>query len=49
MERFVGLSVDEGRKLYATLSPDERAAMDARGLKQTWRSMRAAETRGRSE
>jgi hypothetical protein len=46
-ERFAGLSVDEGRKLYASLTPAEQAAMDDRGLKRSWRSMRAAETRGR--
>jgi hypothetical protein len=48
-ERFAGLSVDEGRALYATLSPDERAAVDARGLKRAWRSMRASESHGRRE
>jgi hypothetical protein len=43
MARFDGLSVDEGRKLYATLSPSEQAALDERGLKRAWRSAHARE------
>jgi hypothetical protein len=43
MGSFIGLSIDEQRELYATLSPDEQAEMDARGLKQMWRSRRATE------
>ena len=47
MERFAGLTLDEGRALYATLSPAEQAAMDARGLKQVWRRMSARKAHAR--
>jgi hypothetical protein len=47
MERFVGLTVDEGRAPYATLTPEEQAALDDRGLKSSWRSMRASEAHQR--
>jgi 3-methyladenine DNA glycosylase/8-oxoguanine DNA glycosylase len=47
MHRFVGLTVDEGRAVYATLSPEQQAALDERGLKSSWRSMRASEARAR--
>jgi hypothetical protein len=47
MERLVVLPPDEGRALYATLSLDEQAAMDARGLKRMWRSIRAREAHAR--
>jgi hypothetical protein len=45
--RFASLSVEQGRELYDSLSPEEKAAMDERGLRRTWAAMRAAETRER--
>jgi hypothetical protein len=42
MEWFVGLSPDDGRVLYATLTREQQAALDARGLKSAWRSMTAS-------
>jgi hypothetical protein len=47
MERFVGLTADEGRALYSTLPSEQQAELDARGLRATWRSMRTQETRDR--
>jgi hypothetical protein len=49
MARFVGLSVDEGRKLYSTLTPAQQAVLDARRLKSHWRSMRAREAHERRQ
>ena len=42
MERFVGLCADDGRVLYATLTREQQAALDARGIKSIWRSMTAS-------
>ena len=51
MRRLEDLDVEEGRVLYDTLSPEDRAALDDRGLVNVWRTMdaiaSAGETAGR--
>jgi len=35
-QRFAGLTIDEGRALYETLSPEEQRALDEHGVKGSW-------------
>ncbi|HLB22256.1 MAG TPA: hypothetical protein VK605_09095 [Solirubrobacteraceae bacterium] len=48
-ERLAGLTVEQGRRLYDSLSAEEQTAMDERGLKRTWAAMKGAETRRRNQ
>jgi hypothetical protein len=41
-------SLEEGRALYSTLSSEDRAALDSRGLADVWRVMEAMDARASS-